>query len=861
MRAVNLRTEQLINPLGIDIPCPYLSWNCEDGIAQTAYQIEAKSDGAVIWNSGKVQERKMNTAFGIELHDKQRVTWRVRLWDEKDQEGGWSEEVFFEMGILDRALFCAKWINPELTCDPEIHKPASYLRTSFEAKAGEEARLYVTAHGLYEVYLNGERVGDFVLAPGAGTYDKKLPYQTYDVTTLIHDGKNEVMAILGDGWYRSCSGVDGDRNLYGEDVALYFQLEVDGQPVCISDEKWEATQDGPIRENDMQQGEVYDARLENGFLAADLRSNAADANACGTKKNWHPVRVEGFGVEHLACSNSVPIVECERFDGKIIITPNGETVIDYGQNLAGYIEFTVNAHAGDKIVMHHGESLDENGNFTAENFQDRERHKEGGTEQRLEYICKEGENHYKSKFTIWGFRYAKVETDADISSAKFTSIAVYSKMKQIGTFTCSNAAVNQLVKNSIWSQKSNFCDVPTDCPTRERAAWTGDMGVFVDTGIFLEDCYPVIRKWLGECRLNQKEDGKVINIAPPNNKPTFFSEMLWGSVGWGDASIIVPYALYKRFDDVRILEENYEMMKGWMRFLQSRANQENSKTQFENNPYHLYTIETGVDYGEWCEPGSIPQMAMAKPQYKVTTAYYSRSAKMLSEIAEILGKKEDAAFYRDIAENAAKAFHFIATENGKIVSDHQAEFVRAIDFGFLSEEEAKAAAADLNDMVKRNGYHLNTGFLSTPALPKVLAQYGYSDTAYKLLLQDTIPSWLYEVKQGATTIWETWDGIDSEGKVHASLNHYSYGAVCGWLFEGVCGIHLENGKLTIAPHPYEALEYAKASYDSPVGTIVSGWKYENGTCVYEFVIPANVVAEVKLPDGRTELLKAGSYTM
>ena len=845
MRAINLRTEQLTDPIGIDVRRPYVSWNCQDGITQSAWEIEARSEGKVIWDSGKRTGGRMNAALEVEPKSRQRIAWRVRLWDENDQAGEWSPEAFFEMGILEQSGFLARWINPELECDPAVHKPASYLRKTFTAPAGEKARLYITAHGLYETYLNGERVGDFVLAPGAGTYDKKLPYQTYDVTDLVREGENEVLVILGDGWYRSCSGVDGDRNLYGEDVALYFQLEVDGRPVCISDESWEATQEGPLRENDMQQGEVYDANREDIFNLA----------------GWHGVKEEDFGTSNLACTNSVPIVERERFSGKLFTTPNGETVVDYGQNLAGYIEFTVSAHAGQKIVIYHGESLDENGNFTAENFQDRERHKEGGTEQRVEFICKEGENHYKSTFTIWGFRYGRIETDVDLTDAVFTSIAVYSRMEQTGTFICSNEDVNQLVRNSIWSQKSNFCDVPTDCPTRERAAWTGDMGVFVDTGIFLEDCYPVIRKWLGECRLNQKEDGKVVNIAPPNNVPTFFSDMLSGSVAWGDACIIVPYALYKRYDDVRILEENYEMMKRWMGFLQSRANKPDSPSQFPDNPYHTYTIETGVDYGEWCEPGMVAQMAMAKPQYKVSTAYYSRSARMLSEIAKILGKEEDEAFYRDIAENAAKAFHYIATEDGKIVSDRQAEYVRAISFGFLSDEEAKEAAADLNELIIKNDYHLNTGFLSTPSLPVVLAEYGYLDTAYRLLLQDTCPSWLYAVKKGATTIWETWDGIDAEGKVHASLNHYSYGAVCGWLFSGVCGIRLENGRVTIAPQPHQALEYAKASYDSPVGTIESGWQYEGDEIRYEVRIPANVTARIILPDGREQMLSAGTHRM
>ena len=573
--------------------------------------------------------------------------------------------------------------------------------------------------------------------------------------------------------------------------------------------------------------------------------------------------MEDFGVENFVCSNCVPIVECEHFEGKIIKTPNGEIVIDYGQNLAGYIEFTVNAHAGDKIVLTHGETLDENGNFTTENFQDRKRHKEGGTKQQVVYTCKEGENHYKSKFTIWGFRYALVETEINLSDAKFTSIAVYSKMEQLGTFTCSNEDVNQLVKNSIWSQKSNFCDAPTDCPTRERAAWTGDMGVFADTGIYLEDCYPVIRKWLDECRINQYEDGKVANIAPKNNNPSFFSKLLAGSVGWGDACIIVPYVLYKRYQDKRILEENYEMMQKWYHFLEERAKQKpkNPMKLLKRNPYRRYTIETGIDYGEWCEPDVESTNAMRTPQGKVATAYFAKSGEMLSEIASILGKEEDASAYRKTAQMAKKAFRHIALKDGKISSDRQAEYVRAISFNLLTEEEKKQAAEELNALVVKNDYHLNTGFLSTPSLCPVLAQYGYIETAYRLLLQDTKPGWLYAVKKGATTIWETWDGINEKGEVKESLNHYSYGAVTGWLFSGVCGISLNEGKISITPQPNPQLGYAKASYQSPVGRIVSGWKYKNDKPIYEIEIPSNTEAEVTLPDGRKRILTAGSYKL
>ena len=684
-------------------------------------------------------------------------------------------------------------------------------------------------------------MGDFVLAPGTSSYDKQMPYQTYDVTELLENGENTITAEVADGWYRSYSGVDGDRNLFGTELAFFFQLENAGQVICISDETWEVSQAGPLRQADMQMGEVYDANKE------DIT-------------DWHGVSVVDADNSLFKATNSVPVQEHEHFEGKIMTTPNGETVIDYGQNLAGYICFTLEAHEGDRLVLTHGEALDENGNFTAENFQDRKRHKGGGTEQKVTFICKEGTNTYHTKFSIWGFQYAKVETDIDLSTAHFESIAVYSAMEQIGHFSCGNADVNQLVHNSIWSQKSNFCDVPTDCPTRERAAWTGDAGVFVDTGIFLEDCYSIFRKWLGECRLMQYDDGKIANIAPLNSKPSFFSGLLSGSTGWGDACIIVPYALYKRYDDVRILEENYDMMKKWYAFLEDRAKKKDIKKIFKKkSPYRDYTIETGIDYGEWCEPGVDSASLMGKTPVDSATAYFAHSGKMLSEIAQILGHEDEAKHYAEVSEKATLAFRDAATENGKIIGERQAPYVRAIAFDLLTEEDKKQAVEDLNALVVKNDYHLNTGFLSTPFLCQVLAENGHTDTAYRLLLQDTAPSWLYEVKKGANTVWETWDGINEKGEVHASLNHYSYGAICGWLFGGVCGIHLENKHVTIHPYPDASLGYAHAEYVSPVGKIVSAWKYEGGNIHYTFEIPANVTAEVYLEDGQKVTLEAGKH--
>ena len=875
MYAVNLKTNHLTNPIGIDADGLFLSWTCAGGIRQTAYRIRMLQADETVWDSGIVKTNEMHAQCPLQIGSWTRIGWTVQLWDENGETQEPAEAAYFETG-LKQEDWQAKWVAPELflltTADCDCrdainafakqhfeekqaqkeeaqreeyipHQPASYLRKVFSAEApGESARLYITACGLYEAHLNGQRVGNMVLAPGAWTADQHLGVQTYDVSELLQDGENVLEILLGDGWYRSTSGVDGDRNLFGEKIGVLFQLQAGGEILCISDEEMEASQSGPIRQNDMQQGEVYDARMEE-------------------ITDWHGVSVMQDAGLKLCGMNSVPILEQETFAGRLFTAPNGETVLDFGQNLAGYVEMNVTAHAGQQILLTCGEALDADGNFTNENFQDRNRHKEGGTQQYLQLICKEGENYFKPHFTIMGFRYAKVETDldpADLENARFTAHAVYSDMPETGQFRCSNEDVNQLVRNSLRSMKSNFCDVPTDCPTRERAAWTGDMGVFADTGLYLMDCYPVIEKWLGECRLSQYPDGRMANIAPPNGKASPVTALLCGSAGWGDACIIVPWTLYQRYGDLRILKENYEMMQKWYAFLLGRARQ--TTPEQCGGPYAEYTVLNGFDYGEWCEPDVSNMAALRSPRKSVGTAYLAYSGKILSQIAAVLGEADDAAQYLEISRKACAAYRDSFTEDGVIHSGRQAEYVRAIRFGLLSEEEAGQAAAQLNRMIIENGYHLNTGFLSTPFLCGVLCDYGYTDTAYRLLLQEEAPGWLYAVKKGATSIWETWEGIDAQGQPHESLNHYSYGAVCGWLFRDVCGISVAGTDVRIAPTPDPHLSYAQASYDSPLGRIESGWRYEGETIVYEIRIPANVTAQIILPDGRKETVSCGSYT-
>ena len=729
------------------------------------------------------------------------------------------------------ASWQARWIDPELPHEKAERQPASVLRRAFTLEETENAVLYITCHGLYEARINGRRVGDFVLAPGVGDYTKRLTVQAYAVSELLRKGENELTVTLGDGWYRGNNGIDGISCLYGEDLALLCQLELDGKPVLCSDESWQASQEGPTRLNDLEKGEEYDARRER--IAS-----------------WHSVTVRHFGYTNLAPTESVPILEQERFPGTLLTTPNGETVLDFGQNLAGYTELRLTAKAGQKITLWHGETLDENGNFTQKNFDPGDRNKNGGIPQRLDYICKDGENVWKPRFSIFGFRYAKVETEIDLTDAAFTAVAVYSQMPQTGFFSCGNADVNQLFRNSLWSMRSNFCDIPTDCPTRERAGWTGDAGAFTPTAVYLMDCYPVLRKWLGECRLAQGTDGLVQNIAPKNDAGGMISNMLQGSAGWGDACVLVPWALYQAYGRREILEENYDMMCRWLGYCEKRA----GKTRPHNllNPYHKYLVDQGFHFGEWCQPDVDNTDAMKKTMMfgapEVATAYYFRSASLLSRIAGILGRPEDEKRFREIAENARLAYRRCCLKNGQIKSDRQCEYVRPIAFGLLDGDEVQAAADALNELVVKNGYHLNTGFLSTPDLCRVLAENGHANTAYMLLLQTDCPGWLYAVKKGATTIWETWDGVREDGSVHDSLNHYSYGAISGWLFSGVCGIRLEAGKLTIRPCPDPALGYADAAWRSPVGTIRSAWEYREGKLLFDFALP--VPATIELPNGK-----------
>lgn len=844
IRAIDLRTEYLKNPCALDIPFPRLSWKVEGAVRQTAFQVKASADGRVIYDSGKVVSSAMNDKYREPLESRSRISWKIRLWDEEDRCGEWSEEAFFETGLLKAEDWKAQWIDPEPAHDPEERQPGSYLKREFDVGRTGDARLYITAHGVYEAWINGKRAGNFILAPGTSQYDRRLQYQTYDVSPLLKAGRNEMVVSLGDGWWRGDTGYGGERNSFGTDLALLCQLEVDKRPVLLSDGEWLASQNGPLRFNDLMQGECYDARKE-------------------IIRDWHPVQEKDYGYHNLVCSNSFDVVEKERFTGKRIDTPDGSLVIDFGQNIAGYVEFGVYAREGQKIVIRHGECLDQNENFTQENFQAPEHR----VEQCVEYICKEGWNGYKPEKSIFGFRYIQVISDVEVTEKDFTAIAVYSDMEETAGFECGHPGINQLFSNAMWSMKGNFLEIPTDCPTRERTGFTGDAQVFVDTGMYLMDCYPVYRKFLAELRAVEREGGCISQTAPSAEGHLFD-----GSAGWSDAIDLIPWRMFLRYGDTDILKENYEKMKGWLEFSLKRAREENpGRKKSGEEKYSDYLLDTGWHWGEWIEPdwnGFItepdPGGAYLRDIYyhgapEVCTSHLSYGCYIASVAAELLGKKEDAEYFREMRRLTKLAYRETCMENGHMKQKRQCDYVHGIIFDMLSDKEKQTACDELNELILQNGCHLNTGFLSTYELLRVLTDYGHADTAYSLMLQDTCPGWLYQIKHQATTIWESWDGMKEGREPKDSLNHYSFGTFAGWLIDRAAGIRVRERNIRIQPFPDRRLGYVKANYNSPEGEIRSSWSYEDTIFRLEITVPANAEAEVIMPDGMRSLAGPGTH--
>ena len=848
----HLLLENKINPIGIDVTTPRFSWQIisdNRNVMQSAYEIRVSDNMPsltknkdVTWSTGKISsDSSVHVAYkGKMLQPGKKYYWQVRVWDNKGKASAWSATAFWQMGLLNKDNWSAKWITPGYIED-SVNRPSPLFRKEFLSdKKIVSATAYITAHGLYEAEINGNRIGQAYLTPGWTSYKNRLQYQVYDVTSLLKNGVNAIGVTLGNGWYRGIIGFGNNINVYGSDIALLFQMNIkysDGTTdSVISNENWKSST-GAIRYAEIYNGETIDARKEKkGWTLPGYDDS-----------KWSGVKVEDYSKDVLLATENEPVKKHETFKPvRIFKTPAGEHVIDFGQNLVGWVILKVKGNAGDTITVSHAEVLTKEGNFYTTNLRE--------AKAQDNYILKGGdEETFEPHFTWHGFQFIKVEGyKGELKPENFTAVAIYSDMEPTGTFTTSNPLINQLQHNIQWGQKGNFLDVPTDCPQRdERLGWTGDAQVFSRTATFNMNVNNFFDKWLKDVAADQ------INGSVPFVVPNVLGPGAGASAGWADVATIIPWNVYLAYGDKRVLENQYNSMKAWVEYMHGK-----SKNDLWN---------TGFHFGDWLfyrPDDDNDGRAAVTDKYLIAQCFYAHSTQLLINAAKVLGKEDDVATYSALLQKIKDAFlKEYMTPNGRLVSGTQTAYVLALNFDMLPESLRTQAAVRLVDNVKSYGNHLTTGFLGTPYLCHVLTRFGYDSVAYKLLLQPTYPSWLYPVKMGATTIWERWDGIKPDSTFETpgmnSFNHYSYGAIGDWMYRSMAGLDTyEDGvgykHIKIQPHIGGNFTNVSASLDTYYGKLSSSWKVDSNTLIMDIEIPVNTTATIYIPaDNKNNITESG----
>lgn len=829
---------------------PRLSWVLESderGQLQTAYRIlvasseaELDADQGTLWDSGRVDSEESTGVVyeGESLGSGERCYWKVRVWDREGNASEWSERAFWEMGLLRRSDWAAQWAglgrDPSGATEPPSGEefddiarglsPCPYLRREFGIdKTVRRARLYATARGVYELRLNGERVGDAELAPGWTDYHKRIQYQTYDVTGMLREGENALGAILGEGWYCGYVGFDPKRRgaHYGESPQLLAQFVIEyengASEIIATDGSWKSVT-GPMLYSDLLMGECYDARMEmEGWDEPGFDDS-----------EWLPASAEDIGAVQPVAQPDQPVRVTEEVEAQTVSEPvPGVYVFDLGQNMVGRVRLRASGEAGTRITLRHAEVLNPDGTIYTKNLRT--------ARQSDTYILKgEGEEVYEPRFTFHGFRYVEVTGyPGEPPLEAVTGRVLHSDTPVVGGFESSDPMVNRLQSNIVWGQRGNFLSVPTDCPQRdERLGWMGDAQVFIRTASCNMDVSAFFTKWMRDVADAQSEEGGFSDVAPR------LIDLADGAPAWGDAGVIVPWTIYRVYGDTQIIREHYGVMERWMEYLR------------EANPGLLRKNRLNNNFGDWLAP-----RGDYTPRELLATAYWAYDAKLMSEMAHAIGREEDAAKYEKLFEMIREAFNraYVSLE-GKIEGDTQTCYALALHMGLLPEGLRAKAAGHLVEAIEREGWHLSTGFAGVGYLLPALTEAGYTDVAYRLLGNKTFPSWGYTIERGATTIWERWDGWTEERGFQSpnmnSFNHYSLGSVGEWLYRYVAGIEAAAPgfrRIIIHPRPGGNLTWAKAEYRSVRGRIASSWRREDGVFRLGVSIPANATATVLMP--------------
>ncbi|WP_350001126.1 glycoside hydrolase family 78 protein [Pseudarthrobacter sp. WHRI 8279] len=830
--------EHLPDALGIGTGKPRISWKtrAEPGWVQGAYQLSITTE-AGRWTSERFEsDGSVLQPWPAEaLNSGQRADVSVRVWGTAAVEpSGWSPPAAVETGLLAPEDWVASPITPAWDEDRDSDRRPPLLRRTFQLpRPVASARLYVTAHGLYEMEVNGNRIGKDAFSPGWTVYGERLRYYTYDVTDHLAQGGNAMGAWLADGWYRGRFGFNGGhRNLYGDNVALLAQLQVthdDGSVTVVgTDGEWKASF-GPILFTGLYEGEQYDARL---LPAGWSRPEFNDGE-------WHPVTEVHRDPATLVAPEGPPVRCTDEVRAvKVTTSPSGKLILDFGQNLVGRLRVNVQGEAGRTVTVRHAEVLQDGELYT--------RPLRGAAATDVYTLAGGAPETWEPRFTIHGFRYAEISGWTGGNVAENVIARVYhTDMARTGWFECSDPDLNRLHENVRWSMKGNFVDIPTDCPQRdERLGWTGDLQVFAPTATFLYDCSGMLSSWLKDVAAEQAPDGTVPWYVPVIPGGEYWTPVRPGAV-WGDVAVLTPWVLYERFNDAKVLADQYQSAKAWVDLLDSLAGRS-----------HLWN--TGFQLGDWLDPSAPPENpSEAKTdRHLVASAYFAWSARHLAKMAGVLGKSDDELRYLELARAASEAFakEYILPD-GRMTSDAQTAYALAIVFDlFPNVEHRQLAGKRLAELVREAGNRIATGFAGTPVIADALTSVGELETAYDLLLEKECPSWLYSVGQGGTTIWERWDSLLPDGTVNpgemTSFNHYALGAVADWMHRSVAGLApLEPGyrRILFRPQPGGGLSSASAAHETPYGRASISWKRDGSGHSVEIEVPTGTTARVELP--------------